>query len=462
MQSDADSPATDGPSAPLPASSSSPTESRPVESAPRDRIRVLRVITWLPVGGIERKIVDVLPRLDRVRFEPRLVCLREPGPLAAELAAAGVPVDCIPFRRRWDLAALRRLAAYLREHRIDVVHSHMYRSNVPATVAARMAGVRGVLAQLHNVGTWESSRQLWMDRMLCRWRSGVIAVSEQVRTEAIERLRIAPDKVRTIYNGVDLRRFGGHPEQRERRRALRAEHGVGPEEVVFLLAARLVEQKRPQDFLSMARRLQEEEAEARRSPGSAAGRAPSRFWILGDGRMREELGRQAASLPDPSRVSFFGRRDDVDRFMAAADAFVMPSTKEGFSNALLEAMASGLAIVATRVGGNAEAVRDGKDGMIVPPLARERLEDAARRMVVEPDLRRHFAAAALERARMFSVERMVENLESLYAEVAGRGGESKETAEASEAADSEDAGAGATSGGASSAAGGAAPPTEPA
>lgn len=367
------------------------------------KIRVLRAITWLPVGGIERKIVEVLPRLDRDRFEASLVCLRERGPLASELEAAGIRVDCIPFRKRWDLAAMRKLAALMRERRIDVVHSHMYRSNVPATVAARMAGVRRVWCQVHNVGTWETGRQLAMDRFLCRWRTGMIAVSDEVRREVIAKLRLPPERVKLIYNGVDLSRFGAG----EGREELRREFGVGEGDLVYVLAARLVEQKRPQDFLALARRMLGEEKERPDRPRL-------HFWIAGDGPMRDDLERDARQMPIANRVHFLGRRDDMPRVFAAADVFVMTSTKEGFSNALLEAMASGLAVIATNVGGNAEAVRTETDGMIVPPLDSAALHAAAERIWLDETSRRAYRDAARRRAREFSLDAMIENVQKLY------------------------------------------------
>lgn len=367
------------------------------------KIRILRVITWLPVGGIERKIVQVLPRLDGERFEVSLACLRERGPLAEQLEAAGVRVHCLDFRRRWDIGALRRLAALMRASKIDLVHSHMYRAGVPATVAARIAGVRRVWAQIHNVGTWETRRQLAMDRLLCRWRTGVIAVSEKVRREAIEQLRLAPERVRLIYNGVDLDRFGTG----RGREDMRKEFGAEPKDVIFLMASRLLEQKRPQDFLALARRLLQEEKSSKR-------RARAQFWIAGAGPLLEEIRAAASELPDPDRVKFLGRRDDVERVMAAADVFVLASTREGFSNALLEAMASGLAVIATDVGGNAEAARDGRDALIVPPLAPEPLHEAAVRLLEDSSLRDRLAANARERAKKFSLTAMIRNVEQLY------------------------------------------------
>ena len=372
------------------------------------KIRVLRVITWLPAGGIERKIVEVLPRLDPNRFDVSLVCLREPGPLAGALERAGIAVDCIPFARRWDPVALGRLAGLMRRRRIDVVHSHMYRSNVPAAVAARIAGVAHVWAQVHNVNTWETARQRAVDRFLCRWREGIIAVSENVRRDVIDQLRVSPEKVRLLYNGVDLQRFGSG----EGREAIRMELGADPEDVVFLMAGRMVEQKRPGDFLELARYFLAKE----REPGD--GKA-TRFWFLGDGPKLEDLRRAAESLPMSESLRFLGRRDDVERVMAGADVFVMCSVKEGFSNALLEAMASGLAIIATGVGGNAEALGEGEAGLIVPPLDPSALRRAAGRIVPDSALRRTLSEKAKHRVKAFSLETMVRSVEDLYEESAG-------------------------------------------
>ncbi|MBI1784667.1 glycosyltransferase [Candidatus Sumerlaeota bacterium] len=375
------------------------------------KIHVLRVITWLPVGGIERKIVDVLPRLDQSRFEVSLVCIRERGPLADELEAAGVPVEVIPFRSRLDMRGLRQLADLMRRKKIDVVHSHMYRSNVAATIAARMAGVKRVWAQIHNVDTWETRRQLWMDRFLCRWRDGIIAVSEEVRRDAIYHLRIPPDKVRVLYNGVDLSRFGRESAQGAKaREELRAQEGVAAGEVVFLMAARMVEQKRPQDFIDLADYLFKADRRGKKFPDV-------HFWILGDGPLLEVMKKRAAAASRPDRIKFFGRRDDVERYMAAADMFIMTSTKEGFSNALLEAMASGLVPVVTDVGGNAEAVRECTDGRVIPAMQFHKLCSAVDRVLGDAKYREELSASAARRAGEFSLEAMVKNVEDLYSPI---------------------------------------------
>jgi glycosyltransferase involved in cell wall biosynthesis len=371
------------------------------------KIRVLRVITQLDPGGVERKILDVLPRLDRGRFEVSLVCLREPGALAPELVAAGIRVDCIRFRSRLQLAALRRLAALMRERRIDVVHGHMYRSNVSAAIAARWAGVSRVWAQVHNVDSWETRRQIALDACTSRLCTGVLAVSEQVKRDVLAKLRLPAQRVRVLYNGVDLARFAAGPERARQRRALRAELGAGPGDVVFLSATRLVPQTRPEDLLELARRLLEEE---RASPGHP----PLRSWLAGDGPLGPELEDAARKLPIPGRLRLLGWREDVPALASAADAFVLSSSKEGFSNALLEAMAAGLAVLATDVGGNAEAVRGETDGLIVAPGDAQALHTAARRVWLDSGLRQALGGAARERAKLFSIEEMVKQVEALY------------------------------------------------
>ncbi|HUT25929.1 MAG TPA: glycosyltransferase [Sumerlaeia bacterium] len=122
-------------------------------------LNVMRVITWLPIGGIERKILAVAPRLDRSKFTVRVACLRERGPLADALEQEGVPVHLSPLPSRLSPRGLRDLSRLMRRRRIDIVHAHMYRSNVPATIAARLVNVPVVIAQVHNVGTWETRRQ---------------------------------------------------------------------------------------------------------------------------------------------------------------------------------------------------------------------------------------------------------------------------------------------------------------
>ena len=368
-------------------------------------LNVLRVITWLPVGGIERKILAVLPRLDRSKFNVRLVCLRERGALADELESAGIPVDLCAFPKRLSPGAMRVLAGLMRRHKIDIVHSHMYRSNVPATIAARMARVPVMIAQVHNVETWESARQRWMDRFLCRWRTTIVGVSDRVRRDVIEELGVDPARTRVLYNGVDIARFSNGSLRAPARAAL----GFGPEDIVIIYHGRLVDQKNPEALLKIAYEV-------------AARRQRVFVLVVGEGPCRQTLELGAAARGVDDRMRFLGQRDDIPALLNASDIAVLPSFKEGFSNSLIEAMAAGLPIVATDVGGNAEAVEHGKSGWIVRPRDDAALLNAVAHLVDDAVERSAMSACAAQRAEIFSLDRMVANVEAMYLELAGKAG----------------------------------------
>jgi hypothetical protein len=154
------------------------------------RYRVLRMITWLPTGGIERKIAAVLPRLDPELFEVHMCCIRERGPLADDLEAAGIPVHLVPFKSRLDPIGMLKLRRLAKKLEIDLIHSHMYRSNVPATMLKIMNPRLKVIGHYHNVNTWETPRQESLDRYLAARRDMNVAVSEAVRRDVQQRLGI--------------------------------------------------------------------------------------------------------------------------------------------------------------------------------------------------------------------------------------------------------------------------------
>lgn len=385
----------------LPALPGSKMPSFAPESFPPRPLRVSRVITWLPVGGIERKILAVLPRLNPDLFQVRLLCIRERGELADTLEASGIPVDVIPFKSRLHPPSLLAMKRYLQHHQFDLIHSHMYRSNVPATVAGKWAGTPVIIGQVHNVDTWETLRQRTMDRLLCRWRQGMIGVSERVREDMTRNLGLPREKTEVIYNGVDLKPFA----DRSQREGVRREWGLEPEDVAVVYHGRLVSQKNPELLVKLAEEL--------------GGPYPRlRVMILGDGGLREKLEGMVREKKLGERVRFLGKRDDIPRQLQGGDIGVLPSFKEGFSNALVEAMAAGLAMVATDVGGNGEALISGESGWIVPPQEDDLFLKKVESFLKSPGKTREMGLAAQERAGLFSLDRMVEQVERYYLKLA--------------------------------------------
>ncbi|MCC5877316.1 MAG: glycosyltransferase [Candidatus Sumerlaeia bacterium] len=367
---------------------------------------VVRVITWLPVGGIERRMVAVLPRLRDRGWSPRVVCIREEGPLAADLRDAGIPVDVLPVKSRLSPTGIRALSRYFTEHKAAIVHSHMYRSNVPGTMAARLAGIPAIFGQVHNVGTWATRRQRLVEAMVARLRNGTFAVSKAVQQDVMTRLRLPEEKVPLLYNGIDTDLFQPSPERGTR---LREELGLPDDAVVFLVPARLHQQKNPDGTLQAA-------IDAMKGQDDPL----PHFVLAGEGKLREGLERQAAESPHPGHFHFLGARDDMIDLYNAADVILLSSFKEGFSNAIVEGLSCGKPCLVSDVGGNREAVSSGKVGWVHASGDGEALLE----QIIEATRRGRAGLSAMAgdcraQALLFSIDRLVEQTSDFYARALG-------------------------------------------
>lgn len=376
---------------------------------PRRRPVVVRVITWLPVGGIERRLVAVAPRLREMGWNPRVLCLREEGPLAEPLRDAGIPVDVVPLSSRLSPSGIRAVARYFHQHQASVVHTHMYRSNVPGTFAARLAAVPAIFGQVHNVETWGTVRQKMMERLAASMRTATFAVSGAVQRNVVETLRLPVEKVPILYNGVDTDAFRPDAALGE---TVRAELGITGEKVVFVMAARLHPQKNHAAVIRAA-----EKALARME-----GSALPFFLFVGDGPRREDLEARVAASPHREQFHFLGGRDDMQALYNAGDVFLLPSLKEGFSNAVVEALACGKPCLVSDVGGNREAISGPKVGWVHGPGD----EAALAGQISEAALLGRDALRAMEeecraRAEHFSLDAMVAKTSDFYASALGHG-----------------------------------------
>ncbi len=355
-------------------------------------LKITRIISGLWPGGVEKKLTLLLPLLDRSRFDVSVVCLKSEGELAKGLRENGINVVVRPVLRRWSPGGLWRLSRYLKDQKTDIVHTHMYRSNVSGAVAARLAGVPVIISNIHNVENWDNKGQIRTDRWISRFRDCTIFVSEAVRRDYIARISLSLAAQQVIYNGVDTNFF--HPAETDHTRESSDRLNVG-------VAARLMPQK---GLDLLVRAAAETELQA----------AGVHFYIAGNGPLEKELTELAASSGASSFFHIEGFTKNIREFYRKLDVFAMPSHREGFSNALLEAMACGVPPVATAVGGNPEAVEDGISGFLTPPSDYPSFLGALKKILFDSVLRRRMAAAAVIRARRFSLDEMVRQTEELY------------------------------------------------
>lgn len=371
-------------------------------------LRLALVVGQLQRGGAERQLFELATRLDRERFDPLVICLSEvTEPYGPRLKAAGVEVLALPRRGHRDAGRVRSLARLLRERRIDLAHSFLIAANAYLWAATRLAGGPPYIASSRTCIPPKGRVALWVHRRAFRGAAAVVANARAVAEFTCRLYGLAEDRVMVIPNGVDLRPYDEAAGDSGARAAVRESLGFGAAEVVAALVGRLSPEKRF-DLLIAAAGM------ARGGDGAAV-----RFVLVGDGPSRESL-RSAidrAGLGEVVRMA--GARDDIARVLSACDLFVQTSDTEGLPNAVMEAMASGLPVVATRAGGTIELVEEGKTGLTVPCGDPAALAAAIGALARDAGLRSGMGERGRAQiAGSYSVERMVEATAALYATVA--------------------------------------------
>jgi len=367
-------------------------------------VRKLRVVTLVDrptvTGGAERLAVQVATRLDRERFESILCASRrtEEPLLDQELAEAGVEVLALNRGSRLDLRAWRPLLHRLQDG-VDVVHAHMFGSNVWGTVLGRLSHVPVVVAHEH---TWSFQGQAWrrfLDRELVgRFADAFVAVSGEDRRKMIEVEGVDPDKIRLIANGIPDPPGGSGD-------AVRKELGIPASAPVIGVVCELRAQKALEVLFEAAVLLREEFPELA-------------VLVAGDGPERERLETEIGRLQAEETVRLLGIRRDVPALLDALDVAVLSSDYEGSPLSVMEYMAAGKPVVSTRVGGVPELIEEGRQGLLVEPRSPEALASAVGRLLRDPDEARKLGEAGRERQqREYSLDAMVRRIEQLYDEL---------------------------------------------
>lgn len=317
--------------------------------------RVLQFIGSFHQGGTERQAVSLTRLLkNEDSFEVFAATLNNEGVLRTEIDKAGLPeIPEFPLTSFFNanfVRQLRRCAKYLRDNRINIVHTHDFYTNVFGMAAATLAGVRVCIASKRETGGMRSSPQKFVERVAFGRARGIVANSAAVRDDLIGRA-ISSAKIHIIYNGIDLERFVVADD----RAAVCSRFGLPTEgsiRFVTMVANLRHKVKNIPMLLRAAKRVTESHADVH-------------FVIAGEGELEAELKELARSLGVADNVRFIGRCTDVPALLSISSVCVLTSTAEGFSNSILEYMAAGKPVVATNVGGAAEAIIEGETGLLV-------------------------------------------------------------------------------------------------
>lgn len=372
------------------------------------------VLTSLGIGGAEGQFSRLAMALARRGYHVTVVCLQDDTPTARALRAQGIPVDVCAAasggtarRSTALLAGFVRVVRRWRRQRPDIVHGVLVHGYLFGGLAAWLVGVSVLVSSRRSLGHFKERQ--WLLRAL-EWLVNrrtvlVIANSEAVRHDTLRREGLASDKVIVIPNGLQGDRVAARS-----RVQVRQAFGVAETTPVAIAVANLIHYKAHDVLVDAWQRV-------------VATVPDAMLWIVGEGPERESITKAIAAAGLSSRVRMLGSRTDVPDLLAAADVLVHPSREEGFSNALLEAMAAGLPVVAANVGGNREAVVAEATGLLVPADDAAGLAEATIRLLVDRDLAHRYGAAGRERvAEHFSEARMIEAYDQVYRRLVRREG----------------------------------------
>jgi L-malate glycosyltransferase len=376
-------------------------DARAGEAPPRPV--VCQILHSLRVGGAEVLAARLARGLrDRVRF--LFACLDELGTLGEELRREDFPVHVLGRRPGLDWRCAHGLARLLRREQVDVIHAHQYTPFFYGSFARLLYRRPAVIFTEHgrHFPDYPRRKRMLANRLLLRQEDRVIGVGEAVRQALINNEGIPAGRVEMIYNGIDLAPFGKSAPDRA---DARPEMGIGPNDLVIVQVARL-------DYLK-------DHATAIRTLARVVRHRPdARLVLVGEGPERDKIEDQARRSGLEPNLRLLGLRKDIARILTAADLFLLTSISEGIPLTLIEAMAAGLPVVATRVGGVGEVIEDQVTGLLAPSGDDAILAGHLLRLAEDRGLAGSMREHGRQRARgMFSEDRMLAGYSRLYKEL---------------------------------------------
>jgi glycosyltransferase involved in cell wall biosynthesis len=377
--------------------------------------KITYLLPNLESGGTERHVLNLARHIDRSRFSPSLVTTAGGGALYPDFSdVLTVTVNGDTGRgKRFrsspmeHFKTVQMLVGMFRDEAPDILHAYLPAPNVIGPIAAKLAGVRRVVISKRTLSDYKAGFPLLRKvEPLGNLLADLILVNSDAVRSNVERTEsFWEGKFRKIYNGIGP----VSPWTREQVKLFRASQGIPPEAPAVLTVSNFYPYKGHEDLVEAM-------------PGVVAARPDVLFLLVGrDSGTLARTQERVRVLELESNVRFLGDRTDVLDLVRSSDLFVHPSHEEGFSNAILEAMAGGLAVVACDVGGNPEAVKDGITGLLVPPRDPEKLSAAIHALLDDEAMRKRMGEEGRKRAtEEFSLDRMVKEMEALYESVLER------------------------------------------
>jgi len=365
------------------------------------KIKILYLTTSSQMAGAEKMLFELVQRINREKFEVLVCTIKgDNDGLLLNLKKKKIQVRALHIKSKWQFLKVVWLFKIIKDLKPDILQSFLFFDNLLARIFGRLCKVPVVISGQRNVETQRSSIRNFLDKITLPLADFVISNTRAGKKILIEREKVNPKKIIVIPNGIDLQKIPPFLNKKERNKKIKEMFQVSSFKFqVVGFVGYLTEQKGLEYLLEAFSQLREEDAF---------------LLIIGDGPCFQKLKIKAQELKIDKKALFLGYKKDVLNYLRLFDIFCLPSLWEGQPNVILEAMGCGLPIVATRVGGVQEMIKDKKNGILVPPANSKALFRAIELLLKNESLRRKMGQAALNSVKKYDIESMVSQYENLY------------------------------------------------
>jgi glycosyltransferase involved in cell wall biosynthesis len=367
------------------------------------KINLLHLITELDIGGAEKLLLSLVRKLDSDRYNVIVAYMKGEGKLAKDFKDSGIRVFDLKMKNRIDARAIIYLYRLLKRENIKILHTHLIQADICGFLAGKTAGVPVIISTRHNPDEFRKkfSIPVWLDGIFANHSDRIIAVSNAVKDFLIKHEKISPQKFAVIHNGIEPGEFIFESGISGKKK----ESGISLSSPVAGCIGRFDEQKGHMCFLEAIPQILEYFPDAK-------------FIFVGEGPLRRKAERRSKELKIDRNVIFTGIRRDIPGILAIMDIFILPSIFEGFGIVLLEAMAAGKPVIASRVGGIPEIINHNLNGILVEPANSAEIAAAILNLLKEPAKMRRMGEAGREEVKKrFSADTMAKKIETLYNEI---------------------------------------------
>ncbi|MCM8786232.1 MAG: glycosyltransferase [Candidatus Omnitrophica bacterium] len=373
-----------------------------IESHLSEKIKICYIIGTLEVGGAEKQLYLLIKNLDKERFKPFLIALRD-GRMRKDFEEI-TNLYLLKKRFKFDLAILLGLIRIIKKEKPDILHTFMFTSNTWGRLAGIICKIPVIIASERSADLWKKWYHNLIDRFLLKFTKKIICNSEEVKNIYIKRIDGKNRKFEVIYNGIEIEKY----EKIKESVKLKEEFGIKNEKII-LTGGRLSFEKNLKRFLFVAKKIKGDFENVK-------------FLIVGEGEEKERLKKLAENLNIKDSVIFTGYRNDLPELIKISDTVVLISLWEGMPNLIIEGMTCKKPVICTKIGGGKEIIKDGENGFLVDPDDEEEIKEKILFLLKNDEKCKIMGEKGYNFAKKtFSLKNMVENYQNLYIKLLGKG-----------------------------------------